>query len=104
MSTSTNSFSGRPVAKNIYKKLSQTLEPVKLEIQDQSHLHKGHAGAPDGGESHFDIIIVSHFFEDKSRVSRQKIVYNILKDELHDKIHALSLKTLTPEEFKNKII
>ena len=90
------------MAKTIDQKLSQALDPVKLVIKDQSSLHKGHAGAPDGGESHFDLLIVSRFFEGKTRVFRQKLVFNILSDELKNRIHALSLKTLTPEEYEKK--
>ena len=103
MSTSTDSFFNRPVAKIINKKLSEALSPFELEIEDQSHLHKGHSGAPKDGESHFYIFIVSSLFEGKTRISRQKLVLEILKDELKEKIHALSMKTLTPEEQnKNK--
>ena len=102
MSTFTESFFNRPVAKIINQKLTQALDPVKLVIKDQSELHKGHSGAPEGGESHFDLFIVSSFFEDKTRILRQKLVFNILEDELKHKIHALSLKTLTPDEYKEK--
>ena len=101
MSTSTDSFFNRPLAKIINKKLSEGLNPIELDIQDQSHLHKGHSGAPAGGESHFYIVIVSSLFEGKTRISRQKQVFDILKDELKEKIHALSLKTLTPKEYYN---
>ncbi len=100
MSTSTNSFFDRPVAKTIHKKLSEALSPVKLEIQDQSHLHKGHVGAPAHGESHFDVLIVSDIFYQKTKVSRQKLVFKILRVEMENKIHALSLKTLTPKEYE----
>tara|TARA_Y100001936_G_scaffold54960_1_gene53802 strand:+ start:65 stop:379 length:315 start_codon:yes stop_codon:yes gene_type:complete len=101
LSTSTDSFFNRPTAEIINKKLSEALKPTELDIQDQSHLHKGHSGAPKTGESHFYILIVSPLFEGKTRVSRQKHVFDILKDELKEKIHALSLKTLTPEEFNS---
>ena len=103
LSTSTDSFFNRPVAKIINKKLSEAFNPFELEIEDQSHLHEGHSGAPKNGESHFYILIVSSLFEGKTRVSRQKLVLDILKDELSGKIHALSMKTLTLEEHnKNK--
>jgi len=99
LSTSTDLFFNRPLAEIINKKLSEALNPSELDIQDQSHLHKGHSEAPETGESHFYILIVSSVFDGMTRVSRQKKVFDILKNELKEKIHALSLKTLTPEEY-----
>ncbi len=74
------------------------LSPTFLEVKDESHLHAGHAGAPDGGESHFRILIISADFEGSSRVARQRMVNKALKDELAGPVHALAMKTLTPEE------
>ncbi len=50
------------------------------------------------GESHFTVDIVSEAFTGKSRVDRQRLVYDILAEELKSDIHALALKTLTPDE------
>jgi BolA protein len=71
---------------------------VRLAIIDESHLHAGHAGARPGGESHFRVEIVSAAFEGKSRLERQRMVYAALADELRHDIHALALRTLTPDE------
>lgn len=85
--------------KSIIKdKLTTALNPLILEIIDESHKHAGHAGARPGGNSHFNIKIVSHVFTSLSRMERHRFVYEILKDELHNKIHALSLILLAPEE------
>jgi BolA family transcriptional regulator, general stress-responsive regulator len=86
------------VAETIRAKLSQALEPVRLDIVDESHRHAGHAGARPEGESHFRLAIVAAAFAGKSRVARQRLVYRLLADELKTDIHALSLTTLTPEE------
>jgi BolA protein len=86
------------VAEIIRAKLSQGLEPVRLDIVDESHRHAGHAGARPEGESHFQVAIVAAAFAGKSRVARQRLVYGLLADELRTDIHALSLTTLTPEE------
>lgn len=96
------------------RKLTDAFHPVALSIKDDSHKHAGHADriaalkqqggggghAPiDGaGETHFRVAIVSDVFAGKSRVQRQRLVFETLKDELQERIHALQLQTLTPEE------
>lgn len=84
----------------IERKLTAALNPLHLAINDESHRHAGHAGAhPDGGgETHFNVKIVSAAFDGENRVSRQRRVYAILTDELNERVHALSLTTLTPDE------
>ncbi|MEW5425047.1 BolA family protein [Amorphus sp. 3PC139-8] len=79
-------------------KLRAALNPVAVEVVDESHLHAGHASAPAGGESHFRVRIVSDAFVGKTRVDRHRLVNQILKDDLDDRVHALALKTLTPDE------
>lgn len=86
------------VAEKIQEKLSRALKCEKLEVQDQSHLHEGHAGHRKGGESHFKVTIVSKDFEGKTRVERHKMIYALLKDELLEQIHALALDLKTPEK------
>jgi BolA protein len=82
--------------------LTKELTPIYLEVTDFSEQHKGHSGYREGGETHFDVVIVSDIFSGKSRVERQKIVYNILEEEMKSKIHALTLKTLTADEADKK--
>ena len=84
------------------KNILQNLKPEKLEIIDQSHKHKGHAGWREGGGTHFDVLIVSSEFEGKSQLQRHKLVYKLLKKELENSIHALSIKAFTPDECKNR--
>ncbi|GGY42984.1 BolA family protein [Parvularcula lutaonensis] len=86
------------VAEKIEGKLKARFEPLVLEIVDESHLHKGHAGAPEGGESHFRVKIVSELFGKMNRVERQRAVNDTLKDELAGPVHALSIQALTPGE------
>ncbi|HUC09750.1 MAG TPA: BolA family protein [Stellaceae bacterium] len=86
------------VADTIRTKLSQRLAPTRLDIVDESHRHAGHAGARPEGETHFALTIVAAAFAGQSRVARQRLVYQILAEELTTRIHALSLTTLTPEE------
>ena len=86
------------VADTIRKKLTERLTPARLEIADESRRHIGHEGARPGGETHFSVTIVSAAFVGQTRVSRQRLVYQALAEELATRVHALSLTTLTPSE------
>ena len=90
------------VAKAIDNKLRARFTPARLSIEDESSRHRGHAGHREGGESHFRVEIVSVAFEGQSRVARQRLVYEVLKDEFAAGLHALALTTLTPAEDKAK--
>jgi BolA family transcriptional regulator, general stress-responsive regulator len=86
------------LAETIEQKLNKALAPQRLKIVDDSEKHKGHAGYRDGGETHFRVEVVSAAFAGQSRVARQRRIYEILAEELAGRVHALQLKTLTPEE------
>jgi BolA protein len=86
------------VAERIRRKLTDALAPTRLEVTDDSHRHAGHAGARPEGETHFNVVIVSQAFSGLSLLQRQRLVYQVLADELAGRIHAISLKTLTPSE------
>jgi BolA family transcriptional regulator, general stress-responsive regulator len=86
------------VAETIRQKLTARFAPVRLEIEDESQRHAGHAGARPEGETHFSVTIVSAVFIGESRVARQRLVYQTLAAELATRVHALSLTTLTPDE------
>ncbi len=80
------------------RKLTEVLTPRRLSIIDESDQHRGHTGADPRGESHFRLVVVSACFRGLSRVARQQMVYGLLDAELRERIHALSMRTLTPEE------
>ena len=86
------------VAETIERKLTEALAPLRLRIVDDSEKHRGHAGYREGGETHFRVEVVSRDFSGLNRVARQRRVYEILAAELEEQVHALQLKTLTPEE------
>ena len=86
------------VRARIEKKLTEALAPIRLAVIDESHRHAGHGGTHPEGETHFQVEIVSAAFEGKSRVARQRIVHELLAEELHERVHALSLRTQTPAE------
>jgi BolA protein len=85
----------------IEDKLKQALEATHVEVVDESHRHAGHAGAASGG-GHFLALIVSPRFDGRSSVERQRLVYAALDAEMGSDIHALSMRTLTPEEWGNR--
>ncbi len=82
----------------IEAKLRGGLDAVHVEVVDESHLHAGHAGAASGG-GHFRAVIVSAQFDGENAVQRQRRVYAVLSEEMVDEIHALSMRTLTPEQW-----
>jgi BolA family transcriptional regulator, general stress-responsive regulator len=86
------------VAETIRQKLTDGLAPLRLDIVDESHRHAGHAGARPEGETHFAVTIVSAAFVGLGRVARQRLIYQILADELATRVHALALTTLAPGE------
>lgn len=87
------------VRSKMERKLKEGLAPTRLDIYDESNRHVGHAGAHPEGESHFRMEIVSPAFAGKSRVARQRMVYDLLSEELSERVHALSLTALlTPDE------
>lgn len=86
------------VAGTMEEKLRVAFQPAQLKIEDQSHLHAGHAGHNPDGESHFHVVLVSEIFAGMSRVQRQRAVYEVLAEELKGRVHALSLETRTANE------
>jgi BolA protein len=89
---------GANMTARLRAKLEAALSPLSLDIEDESAKHAGHAGAREGGETHYRIRIVSQSFAGLSRVQRQRAVYAAVAEELAERVHALSLVTLTPEE------
>jgi len=86
------------VTETLRKKLSAAFSPDRLEIEDDSDRHHGHAGATPGGESHFNVVIEAGAFKGMGRVQRQRAVYAALAEELAGQVHALSVRALAPGE------
>lgn len=74
------------------------LEPTRLDVINESHLHAGHRNSPGTGESHYRVLIVSPAFAGKNRVARHRMVNDALADELKDRVHALALTAYAPDE------
>lgn len=73
------------------------LAPTRIELIDDSAQHAGHEGARSGG-GHYRLLVVSSAFAGKSTVGRHRLVYEALGELMRQKIHALSIKSLTPDE------
>jgi len=83
---------------NIESKITDTLQPEYLEVANESHMHN----VPAGSESHFKVTVVTSEFDGKMLVARHRILNQLLKEELEGPVHALSLNTLTPQEWQEK--
>ena len=86
------------VAEAIACKLRAGLSPLRLEIQDDSARHAGHAGARPGGETHFSLTVEAAAFAGLGRLERQRLVHRLLAEELAGPVHALSVTALAPGE------
>lgn len=76
------------------------LEPLEIELLDDSDSHIGHAGHNGFGESHFNLMLVSKHFNGKSAVERHRMVNKLIKQEFNSSLHAISMKLISQEEFK----
>jgi len=81
---------------NIIRDRLAFLNPTKLDIVDESHLHKGHAGNTGGG--HFNLTVISEMFQNKSTMERHRIIYSALQDLIPKDIHALSIRAIVQSE------
>ena len=80
----------------IESKLKEAFAPLFLDVQNESHMHS----VPPGSESHFKVIIVSERFVGRSLIEQQRLVNSTLAAELSGTVHALTMKTLTPERWE----
>jgi len=83
----------------IQKAIETSLDAEHVEIIDDSAAHAGHLGAQGGG-GHFRVLVVARCFEGLGRVAAQRLVYQALGDFMRTDIHALEMRTLTPEQWR----
>ena len=86
------------IAEQINDLVVEELKPVRLDVVNESHMHN----VPPNSETHFKLVIVSEGFEDKNLVGRHRTVNKLLADQLKGGVHALSMHTYTPEEWKER--
>lgn len=82
----------------IVARLTAGLDPIFLDVVDESDRHAGHAGAREGGGTHYRVRVVSARFERQNRVERHRLVYDLLAGEFADGLHALALVAKAPGE------
>lgn len=86
-----------PSAQQLEQRLRNKLQPITLEVIDESYKHNGHAGANGTGfGSHFRVRITSHLFTGKSPVLRHRLVYDALQDFMDQGLHALAIEAQAP--------
>jgi BolA protein len=87
----------RATAEVIRERLA-ALNPLTLDLRDESEQHAGHAGAASGG-GHWQLTIVSEAFRGKNPVARHRMIYEALGDLMNRDIHALKIEAFAPEQF-----
>jgi len=78
--------------------LTEAFSPTLLRVEDESARHAGHAGAQPGGETHYNVLLISPEFRGMNRVARSRAVHAALAAEFAGGMHALSLTLRSPEE------
>ncbi|NJK59615.1 MAG: BolA family transcriptional regulator [Oscillatoriales cyanobacterium SM2_1_8] len=79
-------------------RLREHFDLVHIEVEDQSDRHRHHREA--GGGGHYQVVLVTADFENKSPMERHRLVYQALASEMGTTIHALALTTLTPNQWR----
>lgn len=85
------------VAEDIRRRLA-ALAPLRVELVDDSARHAGHAGAAPGGNTHWNLTIVSAAFAGKPAVARHRMIYEALGELMQNPIHALAIRAHAPDE------
>ena len=81
----------------IVDRLRQELSAESVEIEDQSHLHVGHAGAASGG-GHYQVTVVANCFKGLNTLARHRLIYDALNNLMKKEIHALSIQAYSEDE------
>jgi BolA protein len=84
----------------IQARLQAAFDLLTCQIEDESAMHAGHAGAASGG-GHYRLRLVSAAFEGQNRITRHRLVYDCLNDMMHSEIHALAIIALAPSEISS---
>ena len=87
-------------AERLTSLLTTTFAPLALDVQDRSAAHAGHAGAREGGETHYEVVMTAPAFSGKNRIERHRLVNAALATEFDGGLHALQLRLTAPEEHK----
>lgn len=83
---------------DLIKNRLNDLEPISIDVFDDSAAHEGHTGVKETGGGHFELAICSKAFTSKNTVQRHRMIYERLSDLMPGTIHALSIHAIAPEE------
>lgn len=86
-------------SEQIRKRLTESMHPEMIEVQDNSQAHAEHSGMQQSGGGHYHVRIVARDFAGKTQVQRHQLVYRALGEMMKNQIHALGIDALTPEEY-----
>lgn len=87
----------RPTLDELRARLASAFPEASIELDDDSHLHAGHAGSA-GGAGHYTVRIVSPRFAGASTVARHRLVYDAVRDWMPHRVHALVIRARSPAE------
>ena len=87
----------KPTCDELLERFQQAFPEGEIQVDDDSHLHAGHAGAA-GGAGHFRVRVIDAEFNDLQRIARQRLVYSAVSDWMDTRVHALNITAMTLEE------
>ena len=86
------------VQEKIEEKLREHFQPLFMDVENESHKHN----VPPGSEAHFKVTVVSEKFAATKMTEQHQMVYDVLGEELEGPVHALSIRTKTPEQWQRQ--
>ena len=86
--------------KNIETRISKIFQPYFFSVNDVSEQHRGHQSFKENVESHFEVIVVSSKFDNKSKILRHRMINECLQEDFQSDLHSVSIKAFTIEEYK----
>ena len=87
----------KPAPDALLERFRQAFPEAAIQIEDESHLHLGHAGAA-GGAGHFRVRVIDSRFKGLQRIARHRLVYDAVSDWMPVRVHALNIIAMTLEE------
>jgi len=87
----------KPTHDALLERLSQAFPNAVIQVEDESYLHVGHAGAA-GGAGHFRVRVIDARFTGLQHIARHRLVYAVVSDWMPARVHALNIIAMTPEE------
>jgi len=87
----------KPTRDALLERFRQAFSEAAIQVEDESHLHVGHAGAA-GGAGHFRVRVIDARFNGLQHIARHRLVYDAVSDWMPERVHALNISAITLEE------